>query len=469
MAKETVNPKGKPVKKPVESDDESSDDGAQVVKKQKVNDVKAKQVPATKKKAVESSDESEPEVVVQPTGKGKVAQKVEAKAKVAAKKTKDSDESSEDEKPAPKKGAPVGKAQPAKVTKPVSSDESDAEPVAPKKKVEAPKAGAKAPVKKPVESSSEEDVKPAAKKGVPAKKVAAKMDVESDSSEEAPKTKATTTKPVAKKAQESDESEEEEKVAPKKAAPASGVKGSYECYVGNLPFNASENDLKEFFASCGEVDSVNLLKGPDGRSKGIAFIRFTEESAQTAAVEFNGEDYNGRAVKVEKSIPKEQRPPREGDTRAAGGFTKNTERDPSSTTIFVGNLGYRTNEDTVAQFFGDCGEVKAVRVAYDQDGRSRGFAHVEFAETTSIDTAMAKAGQEIEGRAIRVDFSGNKKSDGGSRGGFGGGGRGGFGGGGRGGFGGGGRGGYGGGRGGNDYASQNKGSIGSFQGQRTKF
>jgi len=41
----------------------------------------------------------------------------------------------------------------------------------------------------------------------------------------------------------------------------------------------SENDLKEFFSECGDVESVNLLKGPDGRSKGIAFVRFSDENA----------------------------------------------------------------------------------------------------------------------------------------------------------------------------------------------
>lgn len=71
---------------------------------------------------------------------------------------------------------------------------------------------------------------------------------------------------------------------------------------------------------------------------------------------------------------------------------------------------------------------------------------------------MTKAGQDLDGRAIRVDFSGNKKRDG-DGGGGGGGNRGGF-----------NRGGpRGGSRGGNDFASQNKGSISNFQGQKTRF
>jgi nucleolin len=515
MAKETINPKHKLSNKALDSDDETPGSGAQVTKKQKTNEVDAKKVAATKKKPVESSDDSETEVVVVPQGKGKVAAKVDNKAKAAAKKVASSDESESepDFKAAPKKGAaPAGKVQ-AKPTKQVSSDDSDEEPAPPKKNGAAGKPQTKAAPKKPVaqESSSEEEVKPTTKKPVQQTKVqpkaAAKMDVESDESDESevkPKGKATTTqaKPAAKKPvkqessdeesdepvkvapkgaqkkavkEESEEEDDEEEKAPaKKSSAPAGAKGSYECYVGNLPFNASENDLKEFFASCGEVDSVNLLKGPDGRSKGIAFVRFNDEDAQTSAVQFNGEDYSGRQIRVEKSIPKEQRAPREdfraGQAGGAGGFTKNTERDPNSTTVFVGNLGYRTSEDTVAGFFGDCGEVKAVRIAYDQDGRSRGFAHVEFASTDSVDGAMSKAGQELDGRAVRVDFSGNKKSDGGSRGGFGGGDRrGGYGGGGRGGgFGGGRGGGRGGFRGGNEFASANKGSISNFQGQRTK-
>jgi len=111
-----------------------------------------------------------------------------------------------------------------------------------------------------------------------------------------------------------------------------------------------------------------------------------------------------------------------------------------------------------------------------EDGRARGFCHVEFETPAEAVEAMKLNGQEIDGRGCRLDLSQNKKRDfggaprggrggfGGGRGGFGGdrGGRGGFGGG-RGGFGGdrGGRGGFGGGRGG---FGGDRGGRGGFRG-----
>ena len=53
----------------------------------------------------------------------------------------------------------------------------------------------------------------------------------------------------------------------------------FEVYVRGISYDATEDDLKELFTECGEVDSVNLLKGPNGMSKGIAFVRFTTEEA----------------------------------------------------------------------------------------------------------------------------------------------------------------------------------------------
>jgi nucleolin len=224
-----------------------------------------------------------------------------------------------------------------------------------------------------------------------------------------------------------------------------GDKGTYEVIIKGLPFASSDQDINDFFQDCGEIERINLLKGPDGRSKGIAFIKFYDEKSLRKAVELSGSDLGGRTVQVEKTVPKEQRS--SGNDR--GGDRQRSERDPNSTTVFVGNLSYNTDEDSIREIFDACGKVKDVRIAADQDGKPRGFAYVEFGSADSVDKAIQKTGAKLDGRSIRVDFTNTRKNDGGG----GGGGRGGYGGGGdrR---SGGGRGGYGGGgnrRGGNRY------------------
>jgi len=450
----------KPQKKVIE--ESSSEEEEIVVKKQQKNNAAKPVAKAAAKKVVES-DSSDEEEIIQP--KGKIAQKVAAKA--PAKKADTSDESSEDE--APKKAAPK-KAAAKKVVE-ESSDEE--EPVAPPKKGAA-KPVAKAAAKKVVESDDESSEEEAPKKAAPKKAVAKKVEEsdEESSEEEAPKKAAA--KPAAKKVVEEEEDEEEEEVAPvKTAAPVQaaqvsegkGLNYPNEAIVKGLPFAASEHDLTEYFQECGPVDGVNLLKGPDGRSKGIAFVRFQTEDALKAAIGFSGSDFGGRSITIEKTTPREQRAPAAGGARD---FGQKSERDPTSASIFVGNLSYQTTEDSLWGFFETCGQIANVRVAKDPEGNPRGFAHVDFASPDSVEAAVQKAGSKLDGRPIRVDYSTPKKQDG-QRGGFGGGNR--FGGDRQGGFGGGfKRGPPGGGRMqlGEDDAAKKKGSISSFQGSKQR-
>jgi nucleolin len=184
-----------------------------------------------------------------------------------------------------------------------------------------------------------------------------------------------------------------------------------------------------------------LLKNNDGSSKGIAFVRFAEESAANQAVEYNGSEHMGRTLVIERTKPRVQ--------GGAGGFggAGGAQDAGESTTLFIGNLGFDSVEDSLRAVFTGCGNIKDVRIAKDQEGyvilinirQSRGFGYVEFYDTASVQKGLLKAGEFVDGRAIRVDVAQTKqRTGGGDRGGFGGG-RGGF---------GGGRGGFGGGRGG---------------------
>lgn len=78
-------------------------------------------------------------------------------------------------------------------------------------------------------------------------------------------------------------------------------------YVGNLPFNASEEDLKDLFSQAGVVTSVAIIKDRDsGQSKGFAFIEMADQEASQNAIKlFNGYSFNSRELKVNPAKPKE--------------------------------------------------------------------------------------------------------------------------------------------------------------------
>jgi RNA recognition motif-containing protein len=77
-------------------------------------------------------------------------------------------------------------------------------------------------------------------------------------------------------------------------------------YVGNLPYSATEQSLREAFAASGTVDSVSLITDRDsGQSKGFGFIEMaTDAEAQAATQAMNGQTLDGRQIKVNEAKPK---------------------------------------------------------------------------------------------------------------------------------------------------------------------
>jgi RNA recognition motif-containing protein len=126
--------------------------------------------------------------------------------------------------------------------------------------------------------------------------------------------------------------------------------------------------------------------------------------------------------------------------------------------LYVGNLSFDTNEETLLQAFAQYGDVQEARIVTDREtGRSRGFAFVSMADEQGAKEAIAQMnGAMVDGRSLRVNEAEDRpqRGGGGGGGGYGGGGGGrsggggGYGGGGGGRSGGGGGGGYGGGGGG---------------------
>jgi RNA recognition motif-containing protein len=69
-------------------------------------------------------------------------------------------------------------------------------------------------------------------------------------------------------------------------------------YVGNLPFTATEGEIRELFAQYGEVHSVQLVDDRDtGRPRGFGFVEM--ENAGAAIDALNGQPFGGRSLRVD--------------------------------------------------------------------------------------------------------------------------------------------------------------------------
>jgi RNA recognition motif-containing protein len=70
-------------------------------------------------------------------------------------------------------------------------------------------------------------------------------------------------------------------------------------YVGNLPFSATEQDVRTLFEAHGTVQSVSLVNDREtGRPCGFAFVEMTDEAAAAAIVAVNGSPLQGRPLRV---------------------------------------------------------------------------------------------------------------------------------------------------------------------------
>ncbi|MEW6109230.1 MAG: RNA-binding protein [Nitrospirota bacterium] len=104
-------------------------------------------------------------------------------------------------------------------------------------------------------------------------------------------------------------------------------------YVGSIPFDASEESLRDLFSTIGEVISVRIITDAHtGRSKGFGFVEMASESdAQTAIEKLNGSAFMERTLIVSEARPQQPRERRGfggGRGRATGGFGRGKSSGP---------------------------------------------------------------------------------------------------------------------------------------------
>jgi RNA recognition motif-containing protein len=166
-------------------------------------------------------------------------------------------------------------------------------------------------------------------------------------------------------------------------------------YVANLPFEATREEMVEFFTSYGEVNEVFIpMNRNKNINKGYAFVTLKDEDVAGCLEKANGAEFQGRELIVSQSLaPGEKAPKRD---RATNKLCK----------LFVGNLSFYTIEETLTDLFTEFGEVVDCYLPKDMDrggNTSRGFGFVTMAREAAM-TAMSELdGCEIDGRNIQIN------------------------------------------------------------------
>jgi len=319
------------------------------------------------------------------------APKAKAKAKAAAKKPADDDEDDSDDEPAPKAKA---KAK-AAAKKPAEDDEDDSDDeLAPKAK-----AKAKAAAKKPADDDDDDD----------------------DDDEPAPKAKAKAKAAAKKSADDDDDDDDDEDEPPAKKAKVEdkpkkkidldgSTSESLKVFVGGLPYSATEEQIKKDFGECGEITDFHMPKNEEGQPRGIAFITFATQEGLDAALKYDGDDYGGRMLKVNKAGEKgkgKDKGKGKGDKgKGKGDKGKGKGERSNENTVCVRGLPFETTDEAFKKDFEECGEVERCNLLKNEDGRAKGIAFVTYKTEEGFKKALEYNETDYGGRTIYVSQAG---------------------------------------------------------------
>ena len=91
-------------------------------------------------------------------------------------------------------------------------------------------------------------------------------------------------------------------------------------YVGNLPFSATETELRQLFEKHGTVESVAVIMDREtGRPRGFGFVEMSDSNAAGTAIQnLDGREFGGRALRVNEANERPQ--------GGGGGFGSNRRR-----------------------------------------------------------------------------------------------------------------------------------------------
>ncbi|KAG4265787.1 nucleolin [Fusarium proliferatum] len=151
-------------------------------------------------------------------------------------------------------------------------------------------------------------------------------------------------------------------------------------FAGSLSWSIDDNALYEAFKHIEGLANARVMteKGT-GRSRGFGYVDFNDAASCTKAYEtMQGVELEGRAINLDyaNARPADANP----QSRAADRAQRHGDTvSPESDTLFVGNLPFDVDQDTVREFFSDVAEVASVRLPTDPDsGNLKGFGYVSF-------------------------------------------------------------------------------------------
>lgn len=180
-----------------------------------------------------------------------------------------------------------------------------------------------------------------------------------------------------------------------------GESGEVKLYIGNIDYGTTGNALRAYFEKYGRVtDAFVPTERGTNRPRGFGFVTFANrDDAMTALEKLDGTELDGRTIRISESKPRE---------KSNGPFNPSGS---SEVKLFVGNLSFDTKTEAIKALFETVGQVNDCYMPSDRgSGRPRGFAFVTMPASQAEEAMRKLTGEELDGRAIRIEEAGGKKA-----------------------------------------------------------
>jgi splicing factor U2AF subunit len=166
-------------------------------------------------------------------------------------------------------------------------------------------------------------------------------------------------------------------------------------YVGNIPFSITEGEIERFFNAT--MKELNIAKSGENpvvsvsinHDKNYAFVEFRDSEEASAAMAFDGINFQGQALKIRR--PKEYQAPSSNPDDSPGvtyigGVSSNVQDTPNK--LFIGGLPAYLNDEQVIELLKVFGELKSFNLVKDTvTNLSKGYAFCEYSDSTVTDLA----------------------------------------------------------------------------------
>ncbi|CAE7430015.1 CSTF64, partial [Symbiodinium necroappetens] len=180
-------------------------------------------------------------------------------------------------------------------------------------------------------------------------------------------------------------------------------------FVGNIPYDATEDDVRAHLNQGGKVESFRMVFDKETmQPKGYGFCDFADPETAAAAIKVLSErECHGRLLRLDLADNELAR------GMPARGVSKGGEPGKTST-VFVGNIPYDATEDDVRGHLSQGGKVESFRMVFDKETlQPKGYGFCDFADPdTAITAIKILSEKECNGRLLRLDLADNDQSRG---------------------------------------------------------